>query len=605
MDDLLPYYNRELAYLRKLGAEFAEKHPKIAGRLRMSGEVVEDPHVSRLVESVALLTARVRKKIDDDFPEIAEAMLGVLCPHFVKPFPSASIVQFTLGKASWAATEPQLVTRGSEVETDPIEGAPCRFRTCYPVELWPVRVSEASLASMPARAPNTIFTPKSGGVLRLRLETLSPKVRFADLNLRSLRFYLHGQAIHANGLYERLLNNAVGVAIDSGDGGKVVTLPPGAIQPMGYGPDEGLVDYDARSFLGYRLLTEYFVLPEKFLFVELNLNEKAIAYAGDGRVLYVFVYLDQHDPGLERNVDASTFRLGCAPVANLFEYRAEPIRLTGEVSEYRVVPDARRPLAHEVVSVDQIVARTSGDESVELQPLYHVEHGAGKGSRVFWHAARRPATMSEHRIDHGAEVYLSLVDLETEPMSLDGWTIDARVTCCNRDLPGRLPFGGGQPHLRLASGSAAEVVCLTPPTRTLRPSLGAGAAWRLVSKLCLNHSSLVANPDTLREVLSLYDFVATSESRTLVEAIIGVSSRRVVGRVGATGAAFCRGVEVSLHLDEERFSAGGRYLFASVIERFLALYTSINSFTTTRVTTNRVEGTLKQWPPRAGDRVLV
>ncbi len=96
-DDLLPYYNAELAYLREQGAEFAARFPKVAARLQLEAGKCADPHVERLLEGVAFLTARVRRKIDDEFPEITDALLGVLYPHYQRPLPSMTVVQFVPG----------------------------------------------------------------------------------------------------------------------------------------------------------------------------------------------------------------------------------------------------------------------------------------------------------------------------------------------------------------------------------------------------------------------------------------------------------------------------------------------------------------------------
>src|SRR6185312_8225978 len=93
-DILLPYYNRELAALRSLAGEFAEAHPKIAGRLRLSPDSVDDPHVARLLEGVAFLAARVHHRLDDEFPELTDALLGVLYTHYLAPMPSCAIMQF-------------------------------------------------------------------------------------------------------------------------------------------------------------------------------------------------------------------------------------------------------------------------------------------------------------------------------------------------------------------------------------------------------------------------------------------------------------------------------------------------------------------------------
>ena len=125
-DDLLSYYNRELAYLRRLGGEFAETHPKIAGRLRMTADAVEDPHVSRLLEGVAFLNARIRQKIDDDFPELTDALLGQLFPHYLAPIPSMTIVQF---RAARDLPGSYAVAAGTEFETEAVGGEHCRFRT--------------------------------------------------------------------------------------------------------------------------------------------------------------------------------------------------------------------------------------------------------------------------------------------------------------------------------------------------------------------------------------------------------------------------------------------------------------------------------------------
>ncbi len=93
-DELLAYYERELTFLRQMGAEFAEKYPKIASRLLLEPDRCEDPHVERMVEAFAFLAARVHLKIDDEFPEISEALLGVLYPHYVRPIPSMTVVEF-------------------------------------------------------------------------------------------------------------------------------------------------------------------------------------------------------------------------------------------------------------------------------------------------------------------------------------------------------------------------------------------------------------------------------------------------------------------------------------------------------------------------------
>ena len=610
-DELLPYYNRELAFIRNLGAEFAAAHPKIAGRLRLGPDAAKDPHVARLIEAFAFLNARIRHKLDDDFPEVSESLLNVLYPHYLAPIPSLAIVQFHLDRQQGELTTGYTINRGETIETEPIDGQPCRFRSCYPVTLWPLELKAAELRGQPFVAPSVRFASQATGVVRLTLQTTSEKVAIKQLPLNSLRFFLQGQSQFLYDLYELLLNNTLGVAVATGPNDPApVVLGRDAIQPVGFGPDEGLLDYPPRSFRGYRLLSEYFAFPEKFLFFDLTgLTPRVLANAG--HTLELFLYVTGHSRDLEKNVSRDTFQLGCAPVVNLFQQRAEPIALTQTQSEYRVVPDARRPLAYEVYAVNRVTATSPDNETVEFLPFYSVKHGRDpREQRTFWYAARRPAQFAAGQVDNGTEVYLSLVDLDFQPSAPADWTLDVETTVLNRDLPCRLPFGGGQPQLQLASaGAVTKVTCLTAPTSTLRPSLRQGVVWRLISHLSLGHLSLadtVEGAEALREILKLYDFADSASTRAMIEGVRNVRSRRVVGRVGGqVSGGFCRGLEVTLQLDEEKFSGGGVFLFASLLERFLGLYTSINSFTKTLVTTTQREEPLRRWPPRAGEQVLL
>lgn len=607
-DELLQYYNRELAFIRKMGAEFAEAHPKIAGRLRLSADTVEDPHVSRMIEAFALLTARTRHKIDDDFPEVTEALLSILQPHYLRPIPSMAVTQFEFGNEHASLLAGYTIERGTEVLTEPIDGEPCRFRTAYSTKVWPIRVTEARLQGPPFTVPANPFSSRSAAVLQVSLECLAPDATFAKVPLEQLRFFLQGQQQYVYDLYELLFRDTLGVIVAGSPSDRAVTLPQDCLQPVGMERDEALLEYPPQSFPGYRLLTEYFAFPEKFLFLDIKgLGERA--RQGLGRKMQIFFFLKRLSRDLERNVSADTFRLGCTPIVNLYPQRAEPIRLTHTEPEYRIVPDARRPLAHEVYSVDRVTATSVKDERVEYAPMFAMQHaGVDRGSRAFWHAVRRSRGHHHGRFDEATEVYLTLVDLRFDPAIADDWTVDVQTTCLNRDLPGRLPFGGGQPRLRLTGGAPIDRIrCLTPPTRTRRPSLRHGTRWRLVSHLALNHLMLSGQGgiDGLRELLQLYDFTDSAETRSIIDGIADLKVDRIIRRVGGAAGGPCRGLQVTVQLDEGRFSGSNAYLFASILERFLAMYCSINSFTTLQATSTRREGVIGAWPPRAGETAVL
>src|SRR5262249_21463688 len=146
-DELLGYYERELAFMRQMGADFADKYPKIAGRLLLEPDKCEDPHVERMMEAFAFLAGRIQLKIDDEFPEITESFLNVLYPHYLASIPSMSIVQFSLDPQQGKLTTGYEVERGTVLYSRPIQGTPCRFQTCYPTILWPIEIVSASLES--------------------------------------------------------------------------------------------------------------------------------------------------------------------------------------------------------------------------------------------------------------------------------------------------------------------------------------------------------------------------------------------------------------------------------------------------------------------------
>lgn len=607
IDELLHYYNSELAYLRELGAEFAAKYPKVAARLMLDAEKCEDPHVERLLEGVAFLTARIRHKIDDEFPEVTDSLLNVLYPHYQRPLPSMTVVQLVLGREQAKLPDGFTVDRGSQLNTRAVGGSPCRFRTAYPVRLWPIEVESARLD--PDRV---VFAGKPPGAVALLQLTLRAQGggSISDLNLGSLRFYLDGTGPQPYELYELLLNNVCQVLVRGEVGDRrveTVALGPGAVTPVGFGRDDGMFEYPNRSFVGYRLLQEYFAFPEKFLFFDLN-GLDTLARRPFGATVELLFFLNRSPRG-DLLVQPENFRLGCTPAVNLFSKVAEPIALNRTQFQYRVVPDVHRPMAIETYSIDRVTS-VGGflDEPIVYEPFYSMKHAqVGQSQPAYWFSTRRP---SQRKDDPGTEVELSFVDPGFNPRLPACETVTVHATCTNRDLPSRLPFGGDQSDFELeAQGPVSRVRALLKPTRPCRPPMGRGAQWRLISHLSLNHLSLADNEqglDALRELLMIYDFADKAVTRQQISGVTGVSSRPVPVRTGRKiGSAVCLGTEVQIEFDETHFVGGGAFLMASVLEHFLGLYASINSFTRLAARTRQREGILKQWPPRAGERTLL
>ncbi len=619
-ESLYPYYERELVFIRQLGQEFARRYPAAAGRLMIGTDRINDPHVERLIESFALLSGRIHHKLDDEFPELTDALLGVLYPHYLAPIPSMGIIQFDLDADRGSMPDGFTIPRQSRLKTKPVGDVICRYRTGYPVTLWPVKVADARFALPPFPA-GFRPPPQTAAVVSLRLQCLGGS-KFSDLSMDRLRFYLSGDSHLISALYDGLFLHATSIVIRSADKGSaelapVILDPADALGEVGFDPDDGLLPYPAHALHAYRLLTEFFAFPAKFLFVDLK-GLRQVARAGFGKTIDVLITLRQGSELLAQGVNADTFRLGCTPVVNLFEKTAEPIPLTHARHEYRVVPDVANPDGSEVYSVESVMGTDMAVGKVEeYLPFYSFRHGTSRErNRSYYYASRRPGLREG---DRGTDVYLTLVNLDFDPWHPGETTLVLKTTCMNRDHPNLLRRAGERLVFELeAAAPLSRIRTVRLPSPPLRPSARRGAYWRLVSHLNLNHLSL-SDPqhglDAIKEILRLYDFSdpetvqsSASVNDQMIEGIVGMKSRRVVGHVASSdggGPGFCRGTEIILELDDVKFAGTGVSLFSAVLERFFGLYTAINSFTQLSVRTRQEEGVVKAWPPRAGEHPML
>lgn len=603
-DDLLPYYNAELRFMREMAGEFARANPKIAGRLRLSSNAVEDPHVGRLIEAFAFLAARTRLKLDDDFPELTETMLGILHPHLLLPHPSMSIVQLA---PPVGLTGESIVPRGTEIATEPVAGEALRYRTTAPVALWPVELTRAELLGLPLAAPRNPRAPDAVGALRLTLACTHPEMTFGQLGLDSLRFHIHAEARVAHILYELIVGGTLSIAAaDSAVDAAPVLLDRPAIRRVGLDEAEASVPLAPAADPGHLLMTEYFAFPEKFLFFDIaGLSAKTLR--DGGRTLDLFLYFDRFDAGIERLVSRDRFRLFCAPAVNLFRQRAEPIRLLPGRFEHRVVPDARREAAIEPYAIERVAVVDRAGEPQPFHPFYGIGRERGGGTLRYWHASRR----TNPRPEGGDDLFLSTIDTSGRTVADPELIATVDLTCTNRSLPRQLPFGEGRPALTVvdAPGRVGEAQFIVAPTDPVRPRRGAGALWRLVSHLALNHLS-IGDPAValaaVKELLALHDHVEGSPGRVVVERLSAVEGQPATARAPAGGhIVFLHGTDVTLEFDDRRLSGSGAFLLGSLLETVFAGRTAINTFSRTRLRLKGEARAWQQWPARTGTRAII
>ncbi|WP_322050496.1 type VI secretion system baseplate subunit TssF [Paraburkholderia bannensis] len=612
MEELLPYYERELSFLRRYSREFAERYPKIAARLAMTGEHCEDPHVERMIESFALLGARINKRLDDDYPEFTEALLEVLYPHYLRPFPSCSVAQLGTSAAFSHLTAPAVIARGTELKSRPLRGVQCRFRTAYDVTLAPIRVAEARYMPV-AMAPASIVLPGDAtGVISVTFESTSPQLDIAALKVPKLRAHLSGEQSFIAALGDCLFVNAIGAWVEPERSGRWTALRELPFAQAGFGEDEALIDFPAKSHPAYRLLTEYFAYPAKFDFVDFDL---AAMSAATGRCHRITLHIvlkevrgDSHEARLLDTLAAHHLRLFCTPVVNLFKQHGEPIRLNHQAIAYPVIAEARRAFAYEVYSIDTVnlVQQRANEETVvEFRPFYSLRHGEAARAGHYWFA-RRDEWVAQK--SPGYETEISIVDIDFDPAAEQTDTLSLELTCTNRDLPAGLAVGLEGGDLFMEGGSLTNhISLLARPTPCVRFERRQAAHWRLISHLSLSHVSLTGGgAGTLKEMLALYDMRRSAVSSRHIDGIVDVEQRSAVQWLpGKPFATFVRGVEIRVTVDEDHFVGTSLGTFVRVLDVFFGLYVHINSFVQLVVISELTGEEILRCKPRSGESILV
>jgi len=617
---LLSYYNRELQYIRETGQEFAKEFPKIAGRLGIESLECTDPYVERLLESFAFLTARVQLKIDAEFPRFTQHLLDMVYPHYLAPTPSMLVAQLKPSLTEGTLADGFKIPRGAVLRSIPGRGeqTACEYRTAHDVTLWPVEITHAEYTSFLGDLGNLRIPVKAKAAVRLRLRA-SAGLTMSQLAMESLPVFLRGSDEIAMRLYELLVGHAVALVVRPAGqaGGELVLDHP--VEPLGFEDEQALLPFGPRSFQGYRLLTEYFALPSRFLFANLTGLAPAVR-ACSSSDLEIVIVLDAQDSRLEKAIGAGQFDLFCTPAINLFPKRTGRIHLTPSEHEYHVVPDRTRPMDFEVYQLTEVIGYgTSADEKQEFFPFYALrDHFPQDSVSAYYTTHRVPRLLSAKQRSQGArssyvgsEVYVALVDGAEAPVrpSLKQLALDS--LCTNRDLTLHIPIGQRSSDFNLESGAPVQaVVCVAGPTPPKASFAHGDPTWRLISHLALNYLSLTDDSNgggasALRELLGLYGEAADPVVRRQIEGVRQVDSRSITRRLPVSGpVAFGRGIEVALTFDESAFEGASAFLLGAVLERFFAKYVSLNSFSETVLhSIQRKE--IVRWPPRLGRRPVL
>lgn len=634
MDDrLLDYYNRELVYLRELGAEFAQAHPKVAGRLGMHATEVADPYVERLLEGFSFLTARIHMKMDAEFPRFSQRLLEVVYPGYLAPTPAMAIVQFSPSMNEGTLAGGFELPRGTLLRGRVARGeqTPCDFTTGHALRLWPLQVTQAEFTAAPQDLPLARLglagrAARVLSALRIRIEVGGGQ-RLEDLDLDQLVFHLNGQDLQMQRLLEVLMGHTV--AVLGHDTARPVAwinrLPPDAVRHEGFADEQALLPADARVFQGYRLLQEYFAFAQRYLFFSINGLKQGLRTPAppqgaqrETRAFDLTLLFSMAAPELEGAISAANLALHCVPVINLFPKRADRVAVTPRTSEYHVVIDRSRPLDYEVYGVTRVAGHASAQrQEQEFRPFYGSLGSDPDDYGAYFSVRREPRLVSDIAQRNGtrsgyigSEVFLSLVDRQEAPFSGDLRHLTLETLCTNRDLALLLPLGSETDMTLRVSAPVRAVKVLHGPTRPRAALAENAATWHLISHLGLNYLSLTdldaeQGAQTLREMLHVYGNLAEPAVRRHISGLRHVSATPVHHRLPVPGPiVHGRGVRIALQVDETAFSGISPYLFGAVLEQFFARHVSINLMSELVLSTLQ-RGEIARYKPRMGRRPVV
>jgi type VI secretion system protein ImpG len=637
MDErLLELYNTELRHLRETAAEFARDYPKIAGRLaldRDGKDICPDPYVERLLEGFAFLAARVHLKLDAEFPRFTQGMLETVYPDYLCPVPSMAIVKFDPEEQEAALAAGFAIKRGTLLRSQLGKGerTACTFSTAHEVRLLPLSLVEARYFTRDIVELNLPAELGAKAALRLRLRKTIP-VPWAEIRADPLAFHIRGADSLPGEIYEQIFAHKLRLVVQSpAERRKGGTLfPAEGIRRLGYASEQALLPVAPRGFEGYRLLREYFALPERFLFCELAGFQSALA-AATGDEIDLILVLDEAETRLEGRIDRSCFELFCTPAINLFEKTLDRINISSRVSEFHVVPDRNRPLDYEIYQINGVTGYgETPDQERTFLPFYKARdldletnafYTTHRVPRLFSDTERMTGRRSSYA---GTDVFLSIVDSDMAPCSPDLRQLGIRALCTNRHLPIQMAKGIGRTDFTMDLGAPYSAIRIlhgpTLPRASMvlagqdpaNPNIASGRfAWRLISHLSLNYLSLLdsgegsSGAEGLREILRLYAGANDRQAIKQIDGLRSVKHRAIVRRVEAPGPiTFARGLEITLQFDEAAFEGQGVFILGAVLEQFLARHVALNSFTETVITTQQRKEIMR-WPAQMGRRQIL
>ncbi|MCO8107731.1 type VI secretion system baseplate subunit TssF [Acinetobacter indicus] len=573
IEDLLPYYEKQLQEFGQQSREFSQKYPKIAQRLSLNQEQIDDPHIERLIQAFSLIAARIDKKLADSYDIFTRALFEVMFPQYLKPFPACSVVSFEDLNKIKQLTEAHTIPKGTALKSRSFKGVQCEFSSTHTVNLLPIQLNKLEFKSNPSAHMHL----NQNATLSLGFEIFNQA--HALLQQQQLPIYLDAISNFPLQVLDGIFSPSTGFSLKIGQRQIQIANP---FQLMGMHEQESVLPLDEHTHHAYRLLLEYFCFPEKFNFLSLNLDFLHYFEDQSQFELLIHLKLNLNDQMVIRNyseLNVANFKLFATPVVNLFEKQAEPQKIDHKQLEYPLVTDAHHPEFYQMYSIQEmnmIREKTNQDQVIfPVYPFFAMSHYRHEDIQFYY------ALNAKQLHNRFVETGYSVLSKQLQPQHTKSDFISAKLLCSNRDLPHEA-LSQANNILNLNDSSLARrALVLKRPNKPYYFEQNKMEQWRVISHLSLNTLSLMKGDaiSHIKELLELYNLPKSKENHLIIDSIKAVEFSLTQKMVEAKPfPLFVRGLKVHLDIDPQVFRGHSLYIFSTLLSHIFNLKVQMNSF---------------------------
>lgn len=601
IEELLPYYEKQLQEFGQQSRDFALKYPKIAQRLSLNQEQIDDPHIERLIQAFSLVAARIDKKLVDSYDVFTRSLFEVMFPQYLRHFPACTVVSFEDKNKLKQLTEPHLIPKHTVLKSRSFKGVQCEFNTIRDVRLLPIALTSLNFKTMPSAH---VHLNQNAG-LALKFDMYQPAQRW--LSHEKLSIYLDAISNFPLQLLDTIFRKESTFSIRVGTQMWRISNP---FEVLGFNESESLLPVDQHTHHAYRLLMEYFCFPEKFSYLNLDLSflTDLPAHALQFELLIDFK-LNLNDQASIRNyseLNVANFKLFTTPVVNLFEKHAEPQKINHRQLEYPLITDAHHPEFYQVYSVLEMhmVREKANQEQgiVPIFPFFAMSHYQCEQSPFFY-------ALNYQKIQPNyVEMSYSIISKALEPYNTKSDFMSIKLLCSNRELPHEA-LDQSQNILNLNDSSLARrALMLKRPTPPYQFQQHKNEQWRIISHLSLNTLAVMKGDSlaNVKELLELYNLPRSKENQILIDSIQQIDFSLTHKLVDAKPfPMFIRGVKAVVKIDHTVFRGHSLYVFSHLLSQIFNLKVQMNSFVDVIIQDHLYQQELYQCVQNVGGKMLL